>query len=186
MRLPVSKLHRGFAELDAFSDEQCALLLRRIELRPIESTGVMMVAVGVFCGVALPLVIVFIQLQNRAATPSWLDLSYREGFLVWAGLFLIVPTICSLLARDAVLRRLLRRAIRYRLDRMRCLDCGYVLAGQTPLDDSVLCPECGEVHVLESLGLESRDLLAPFSMEGAPCAYSSMTPAASPAARCEQ
>ena len=90
-------------------------------------------------------------------TPAADELS--TAFLIMT--IVAVPILSGLVVRDGGLRVLLRRAIAERIKRVRCLECRYVLLGQTVTNGSVRCPECGATVTLKRLGLESANELLP-------------------------
>ena len=164
MRIPKSKIYRAFPELDEFSDAQCERFMQRIEVSGFRK-GVPLVAFLIVFGLSGLLVIIL--------SVSILDAYYyeliRSGnefvkvLLILTGmlLFLPVPPMSGLLARDVLLRRNLELVINEKLERIRCLDCRYVLIGQIPENGKVTCSECGRVHLLSRLGIVADDLIPP-------------------------
>jgi hypothetical protein len=57
MRLPVSKIYRGFPELDPFTDTECEMYVARARSRKLGSgclMAVVAVVAGIACAVVLP------------------------------------------------------------------------------------------------------------------------------------
>ena len=72
----------------------------------------------------------------------------------------VVP-MSVLLSRDLLLRHFLGRAIRMRIERIRCLKCRYPLVGQRVENDVVTCSECGHHMTLSEIGVDSPEDLIP-------------------------
>ena len=72
-----------------------------------------------------------------------------------------IALLFGLIARDILLCRHLRLVIEDKLNRIRCLECKYILIGQSVFHDRVRCPECGHLHTLIELGIVEEDLIPP-------------------------
>ena len=158
MRLPVSKVYRGFSELDRFSDEKCAAYVRTAE--QANAIGRLAVQGLVFimflpgsCLGGVSLLLVGQLLFGGPDEPDWTPLARLPLMMLGVA----APCIGALMVRDAWLRRMIQR----QLERCVCPSCRYSLLGLRPVDGSVVCPECGAKHELASMGLEPADILAP-------------------------
>ena len=160
VRIPLNKIYRAFGELDRFDDDQCRLLMRRGHLE-LAGTLLIWVVVGVVFVLCVVLVATLVAVADL---PQWAEQFFRDGdILLWLLCLLVIPTAAGLLTRDRLLRRLLVRAIRLRIDRVRCRRCKYILIGQRPSGDLVACPECGGTNLLSDLGVTEADLIPPVS-----------------------
>ena len=160
MRILTKRLYRAFPELDRFSDIQCGLLMRRVHL-DVAARFIVRAAPLLASGVALLLVVVLLVVTEILVPAQKLfrDADILFGLLASLGL----AALAGLLARDLLLRRFLIKAIRLRIDRVRCLSCRYILIGQRPDGDAVSCPECGTTNYLHALGITAADLIPPAS-----------------------
>lgn len=160
MRLPLTKVHRAFAELDGFSDAQCAAWVKQawrshrgrfwaywLVVVPLS----ILAPFGIFVGGML--VLVWAIPPRQAAQTEWFFL--LPVFLVAPSV--LGPALLNLLIRDTLLRRM----IRARLGVLRCAPCGYPLLGLTARENTVQCPECGAATDLAALGLSAADLIPP-------------------------
>jgi len=151
MRIPGRKIWRAFAELDRFSDEQCARFVRAanrgfwwwcLRILVWGSCGVTMLAV-VVAGVGF--------LTGR--WERWFDddiVEFVGDLPPWLAAGLLLPLVL-LVIRDWLLIRRVRSILS---GRGRCGGCGYGLLG-LPVDEKliVICPECGaNTKVDQSLG----------------------------------
>jgi hypothetical protein len=160
MRILTRKIYRAFPELDLFSDIQCERLMRRVALNAGARMAVQVTAVIGFVG-AFFLVIVFL-LTTEILEPTEKLFTDADVLFFLLCIFLI-PALVGALSRDVVLRDRLIKAIRLRIDRVRCLDCKYILIGQQAESDAVTCPECGRINRLLELGIAEEDLIPPKS-----------------------
>jgi hypothetical protein len=160
MRIPFKNVYRAFPELDRFSDVQCRLLMRRVQLNYVSRVLVALVPVVAFL-VSLAVVIILLATTDVRAAAGRLvtDGDLWLSHLALAG----IPPFVGLLTRDRLLRRFLLRAIRLRIDRVRCRYCRYILIGQQPFENRVTCPECGGSNPLPVLGITADDLIPPAS-----------------------
>ena len=165
MRLPVSKIYRAFPELDRFSDEQCELFVYRARLaRSFESMNTVVMfavvaAVGLCCAAQAMLSGALLGFLRRTfgSNLKAQDLQLALSLAMW----IAVPALAGLLARDVFLRRRLRDVIWRRLEQVRCPHCRYSLLGQRVSDSLIRCPECGGTTTLQTLGLASEEDLIP-------------------------
>jgi hypothetical protein len=170
MRLPRDKIYRAFPELDQFTDAQCAEFVARAKALPeyinvavwVMIAGAMVFLLCGCLGFSLVHAIrrMLVEFMGRGAA----DIVGDALVLI---MLIPVPAIAGLMARDAALRRMLKRIIWRQIERIRCPQCRYSLLGQNVTNDQVRCPECGDVTTLRELGLKSaEDLFPPTS--GAP------------------
>ena len=156
MRIPLTKLYRAFSQLDRFSDTQCDLLMRRVRL---DRKARLLVWVSPVFAFVLSLVVVVILLVTTDVLAQFEPLFRDADLLLFLLCVLGIPTAVALLIRDHLLRRFLVKAIRLRIDRVRCRHCRYILIGQRPIGDEVNCPECGRMNRLRELGVTVDDLI---------------------------
>ncbi len=149
MRLITRTVYRAFPELDHFSDQQCLELVRaarggafRRTLRQLLRLAIAgMAMVGFHFGVswaaeALGVVDWAVTALGLGVHTARIDLA---GVLVMVDL--CVGGVAWLLARDLLLRRAVRRALRLSGT---CPACRYQLTGLAVAEgDLVICPECG-------------------------------------------
>jgi hypothetical protein len=166
LRIPINKIYRAFPELDEYTDQQCQLLVKRVQLSGFSKFTANGAAFGGFIVgliAMLPMIYALIALL-QAVDPIWqsrITEDYRA--FIWAfGLFW-PAAVGGLIGRDMVLRRLLIKAINVHIDRVRCPQCKYILIGQREHHGAVTCPECGHSATLRSLGLVAADLIPPES-----------------------
>lgn len=164
MRIPKRKIYRAFPELDLFSDEQCERFMRRIEVsglrKEVPRTGFLLAAGSTLffgCFVSGIMLDAYYFTLIRSGDEVVKIFCILLGMLV----FLSLPPMLGLLARDVLLRRNLRSVIHEKLDRIRCLTCRCILIGQVARDGRVTCPECGRVQFLGELGIVEGDLIPP-------------------------
>ena len=160
MRLPFSRIYRGFPELDKFSDEECCAYIARARAKHKPSLRVAMAcAVPVSTAVSLIVLTLMIAAAGwvRAMQPSTLRNKLEVAFDLATPIVVIpVGAVIILLMYDFWLRW----AIRKDLIRAVCPRCGYSLLGLNVVDASVVCPECGDAIRLTNIGLTPADVLA--------------------------
>jgi len=160
MRILTRRLYRAFPELDRFNDLQCERLMRRVHLDAWARLLVRSSAAVVF----VTAFVFVLALLNTTDVLAPAEKLFRDGDILFALLCLLaLPAFIAALTRDAALRRFLIRAIRLRIDRVRCLGCKYILIGQRCEDGAVTCPECGQINSLLALGIAEEDLMPPAS-----------------------
>jgi heme exporter protein D len=153
MRLPLSKIYRAFPEFDPFPDSECERYLRsayeqarfRIGCVPLLVLVVAMPVYGALLSAAVGL-LVYMGFEVGA---KHLFVPLALGCSVVA-----VPAVLALVARDMVLRSVLRD----RLRTARCPNCQFSLLGLPVADDATRCPECGMMIQLRAHNLTARDL----------------------------
>ncbi|MCC7387146.1 MAG: hypothetical protein IT431_00105 [Phycisphaerales bacterium] len=142
MRLPLSKVHRAFPELDRFSDEQCVRFVRaagRRGWRPWVHTGLLLLLGAVLTAAVLAASLV---------VWSWFEQRLRLG---GAAFYAVTSASCGvvwllgagvlMLLRDRLLIARVRYVVRAR---GACPGCGYSLLGIVVREGNVVvCPECG-------------------------------------------
>lgn len=160
--MPTSKLYRAFKELDHLSDEQCERLIRRVRTQKgislktgcLSVLAVGLAVVGFFLAFAL-----FMEFGQ-----DWVE-ETESGQAVFSMVVVIgfigVPAFTGLMTRDHFLRRNLLIALNNYIERVRCLECQYILLGLPAELGRVTCSECGHTMTLESLGATEQDLLPP-------------------------
>jgi ribosomal protein S27E len=158
MRILTRRLYRAFPELDRFSDVQCRRLMRRVQLEAWARGAVTASAIIAFA-VAFVLVLALL-LATEVFAPAE-ELFPDADVLFFLLCVFLVPALVGALTRDRVLRRFLIKAIRLRIDRVRCLGCKYILIGQRAEEGAVTCPECGRTNLLLELGIAEADLIPP-------------------------
>lgn len=153
MRLPISKIYRAFPEFDPFPDAECERYLRsayeqarfRIGCVPLLVLIVAMPVYGALLSATVGLLVhLGFELGDR-----YLIVPLALGCSVVA-----VPAVLALVARDMVLRRVLRN----RLQTARCPNCQFSLLGLPVADGATRCPECGMVIQLRAHNLTAGDL----------------------------
>lgn len=161
MRIPFSKVHRAFPELDVFSDAECRTF---VQLAQRER------AVGLL-GTAMGAVVASIGSGSFAAYVVWKSLKewlgdpdLRPTNDVLFGILFVLTTFAGIFAAAFVgllIRDFwIRWAISSRLRIARCGRCTYSLLGLSVIDDRVQCPECGDSTRLSDRGLTPADILA--------------------------
>ena len=166
MRIPVSKIDRAFPELDSFTDEQCERFMKRIRSSWDHRKHYPLVACLAVTGISLLLTLTLFFKYYRLILDSEdgiFDLPGIASVFTVFSLFLALclPFMLGLFARDSLLLRQLKFAIRNKLDRIRCLGCKYLLIGQVVKNQTVSCPECGLTQHLDDLGVSEADLIPP-------------------------
>ncbi len=174
MRSARKKLYRSFPELDRFPDSACDLMVSRMEASRSFTLPLMLsitfIVLGVFgCGMALWLIV------QESWTAFEKDLFDRYGRpmsdVLGLGLayapMLIASGLAGLLARDALSKILLRRAIARRIRSTRCTNCHVSLLGLPTIGNTVRCPACDRV-----MGLSELDLSSPVELLSPPAEYS--------------
>lgn len=158
MRIPLQKVYRGFEELDSFSDAECERFVLRARIqKPIGLYSVLgsFAGIGVYVVTALIVWPVLMSVSRRPA--AGLELF---GPILTCGSAPLFAGMGALLTRDQVLIR----AIRTRLQLVRCTNCKYNLLGLPVArseagEEHVACPECGSLLRLSAIGLTAADLI---------------------------
>lgn len=158
MRLPFSKIYRAFAELDRFSDAECAGFVRTAEKANALASACMtivMVASIAPCGCIGGGLGIYLahRLVGDPGEPGW----PMTAGLALLTLGVTIPSMSGLWIRDVWLRNVVRK----QLNRCTCPGCGYSLLGLIPSQGHAVCPECGTRHSLMELGLSTSDILVP-------------------------
>lgn len=163
--LTTKKLYRAFPELDGFTDRQCENLVAQVGYTTWYG-GVVAVSVAA-AGFLVFFLTLTLLMSIESSVDGWMKRSVGagagEGLCTLAALvtLFVPPPIAGLLARDVVMKLYLGAALRRRIDRIRCLDCRYVLLGLSVVDSYVKCPECGRRMTLSELQLTSPEQLVP-------------------------
>jgi hypothetical protein len=160
MRLPVSKIYRGFPELDPFTDTECEMYVARARSRRMGSGCLMAIvaaAAGIGCAVALAFLTsqLFVPLAGALGLRIGPDHEMETGILV-LGAHIVIAFIVGLLVRDAWLRSSIKQCLKS----ARCPKCDYSLLGLPIVSGIVKCPECGSTRNLVAAGLVAEDLLS--------------------------
>ncbi len=162
MRIPWSNICRAFPELDHLTDAQCDLLMTRVRLQIGAKQSVRFLLVFVYI---ISLILSFVLFGSVLRVFYGNEpIPFRHETPVDTLLILCViglPAAVVFLLRDAILRRRLKAAIDYEIDRVRCLSCRYILIGQVASAGRIGCPECGASFGLGELGITEADLLPP-------------------------
>lgn len=152
MRLPLTKLHRAFPELDAFSDAQCRDMINRVVARNHVLT--VAVSVGAFaCCVGTFAAIMWISafLADRYLAPV-----RRDDVIALA---LVIAAIAGLIVSFLVRDLFIRRSINSWILSARCEGCRYSLIGLTATQSIIRCPECGCANDLRMRGVDPETLV---------------------------
>lgn len=170
MRLPWTKLYRGFPELDRFSDDQCEAWLGRLWGA---APAAMWASVGVPLAVGLLAASACVQLGFWFLSPMLDELGQAGGAhrLLWQWLAVAAWValvggpggLVALVLRDRIVRRIVKRQLKSRA----CMKCGYSLLGLPVTGGTVVCAECGGRVTLADRGLTAADLI---SQAGVPAA----------------
>lgn len=163
MRIPLYKTYRAFPEFDELTEAQCELLMRRVKLRVGTNMGFGCLLVLLY--LVLLVILFWISLSLVSSMGIELDrFSGTRADLISIGIVITVfgvPALVCLVLRDTVLRCQLTDAISYEIDRVRCLNCKYILIGQAASGGRIGCPECGASFALGELGITEAELLPP-------------------------
>lgn len=161
VRIPWSKVHRAFPELDRFDDDKCLEFIQlacskfwrsRMIVGVIGLTVCIATFVALLIGLNTLLDGVFYRtVAERLRSPYYLWL--WAGGIAASGAFV---GFSGLLIRD----RWIRWAVASQIVAARCLNCEYSLLGLTPDAGFVLCPECGQQANLQERGITAEELLA--------------------------
>lgn len=143
-------------ELDGFSDDECATVLRR--LRAARTIGLaaafpiaMILGAAIFVGGEQLLE------WGLGRYSPWVDTDTIRG----RGVFVVrgvVMLLVSLAAAFQPYAAIVKARIRRRLRDVSCPMCVYPLIGLPVTDGRVLCPECGGRIVLAEHGLRGADI----------------------------
>ncbi|MEX2217696.1 MAG: hypothetical protein WD749_02965 [Phycisphaerales bacterium] len=160
MRIPVRKIYRSFPDLDAFSDAECErFILQATSQRP----WMLGWAVLVGAGLAALWLFVLIPLIVLAADAIGPKLTSDAALAISGITLTTLAVLGTLLPAMWVRDTLLIRTIRDRIALARCPFCGQSLLGLPLLANSeretVRCPECGRVVILEEIGLRHAELI---------------------------
>lgn len=157
-RIPLNKLYRAFPELDAFTDAECELYVKRVHAqrathRAELAAGFALTLTG--CA-AILMVLTHLAGWARQLAHHPIDRRMWESLILTASVILIISAVflAWFLVRDWALIH----AIRTRLLLVRCPACRQSLVGVPNDSDQVRCPECGQTHSLTALGLTPDDL----------------------------
>lgn len=158
MRLPYSKIYRGFPDLDPFSDEVCEGYIndvRRQQSFLVQIYHAMAIVLMIIVGLPVSGAIAGLVFEGIRAWVGPHSLLAERAGLVTLGVCLFASGIACLSFRD----RGLLKAIRARLAGAQCPGCGYSLLGLVVSSGMVQCPECGKVENLADRGLTAADIL---------------------------
>ncbi len=162
VRLPLSKLHRAFPELDRFGDADCARYIAAAQRGKM--AFMLLGAMTAIAALILTAAIVAVLMRVVSGIPEVRLLGRRspEGILAFVVMSpIIAGAVSALLVRDRFLRVLIRRQVLS----ARCMSCEYSLLG-LPISragvgaGSVRCPECGAVNSLKNRGVSVEELQA--------------------------
>ena len=174
MRIPLFKVYRAFPELDRFPDEECERFVKRARRTQLKWMWIpLLTAPVVFVLVVIAMVAIGRYLDEELRQLSlWIDRTigrvfpdgdYSVGELLIAGGALLAVTVGPWLGFAVPRDMVLRRAIAKRLDVAACNGCDHSLLGLPLLAEverpAVRCPECGQVMVLEEIGLTAEDVI---------------------------
>jgi phage FluMu protein Com len=150
MRLPLSRIHRAFPELDSYDDATCKVFVRRA-LGDLTRQVVDALILVMFYSLMLVLTIVVLSRFGRLlfgprARPGFSDDALPV--IVCISSVIGVPVVATLLLRDWRLRRRIKKILR---DGSGCMRCGYALLGlEVSRHNTIRCPECGLVNVVDA------------------------------------
>lgn len=154
MRMPTSKLYRAFPELDPFDDERCVRFVRAAQgkwwRRAMRWIGLVVFAVVSFAGLGWGLTDLATGLLRNGAHPNraFGPISPILGQAACLAIALLIGGLASLVLRDVLLRRSVRRVLKGSAD---CWNCGYRLLGlPVSAENSIRCPECGSVSRVDA------------------------------------
>jgi hypothetical protein len=149
MRMPTSKLYRAFPELDPFEDQKCIRFVRvaqgRWWWRGTRFICLVVLWVVAFAGLSWGLA------EGASAILADSDNWRRTfgpipeilGFVLCAGAGMAIASLGTLMLRDFLLRRSVRRVLKASAN---CWSCGYGLLGlPVSTERTITCPECGSV-----------------------------------------
>ena len=149
MRIPTSKLYRAFPELDPFEDEKCIRFVR-VAQGPWWWRGVRFIClvvlwvvtfVGVSWGLAEGASAILMDSDNWRRTFG--PIPEILGLVLCAGAGMAIASVGTLMLRDFLLRRSVRRVLKGSAN---CWNCGYGLLGlPVSSERTITCPECGSV-----------------------------------------
>ncbi|MCW5776169.1 MAG: hypothetical protein KIS87_07005 [Phycisphaeraceae bacterium] len=144
MRIPLSRVWRAFPELDRFTDEQCERFVRaacRTGRRHVHRAA-LLVLFFLFVVASVLLAAGIAHVFERLWAPSSRGARVANVVLVVLMLAIVaLPPVLTMLIRDRLLLRRIRRVLR---TRGACPGCRYTLVG-LPVSAAlaVVCPECG-------------------------------------------
>lgn len=167
MRLPLSKIHRAFPELDPFTDEQCARYVASARkshfLRRLATAACCLAAMVLVSVAAAIAAAVTMHVAERVGAPL------RDPHPLLVALMLLLIFLSGAVAAMIVRDSFLRAWIRQKILKATCMTCGYTLLGlpasqATPGGMTIQCPECGGENELAGRGMtieEVQSLAAP-------------------------
>lgn len=161
MRLPLSKIHRAFPELDPFSDEQCmryvASARKSHSLRRLATAACCLAALVVTVVVSLVAATFILRLTGHAGV------AHRDPNPWLLALILLLIFLSGAVAAMVVRDSFLRSWIRSKILRATCVSCGYSLLGLPAAPDgsgrmTIQCPECGGENELAGRGMTIEEV----------------------------
>ncbi|MFG0247487.1 MAG: hypothetical protein ACF8OB_01265 [Phycisphaeraceae bacterium JB051] len=166
MRIITRKLHRAFAELDSYTDDQCRQYLKNIKQKKLRFSLrliLLPLIITLLYFAIIPMAFAFCmdQLVTSKFVDMGRDIVFYPIILTFLGIWWIGSGIVALISRDILLGGELRELLNNQLQITRCRNCSYSLIGQQPVDGKLRCPECGTPTTLELLGITEDDLIPP-------------------------
>jgi len=150
------RIYRAFPELDSYSDEQCELLMKRVDLNRVArwlTTGMTFVGIVVSFFGAIFFSAMFVMPIISGGRETTVHL------VVHCLIVFITPAVVGAVIRDHLLKRQLIKGLKVHIDRIRCPQCMYVLFGLPVKSETVSCPECGVSTHLKDLGVVAEDMV---------------------------
>jgi hypothetical protein len=166
MRLPFTKVYRGFPEFDALPDEDCERYVRSVRATRPGLVNTVPLATALTLLVLWPAAWCGLWTWDEDLVLAWVPLPPSDDMRVvlLAGTTLLVPVLSALLLRDAALWW----GVRQEVNRARCPKCRQSLlgvpvqevgVGGDPAKRFIRCPECGRRYMLLEIGITPRDLV---------------------------
>jgi hypothetical protein len=163
VRLPVANVCRAFPELDPFTDAECERFVARVRARRM-ILGFWAAAICIFLVWMLKIFLGGIAMVALELAPRSDDGGLALG-VVLSVLACSTSLIGGFLARDVLLIRAIRRGV----DNARCRNCNQSLLGLPLMPgggrETVRCPECGQVTLLDEIGMTHAELIPRESAE---------------------